>query len=141
MAVVAALKFDDFSAVCIPAGEADGGHDRFGAGVDEADHFHFGNLVAEEFGELGFEAGVGAKGHAVGGGALDNIDDLFAGVAEDEWPPGAAEVDELGAVFGLDGGAFAGGEIYGGSADTVEGADGAVDAAGDNGFGSFKPVC
>ena len=132
MAVVAACEFDDFGASCVAASKADGGEGGFGAAVGEADFFDPGEVVGDPFGDFDF-VGVGdAVGGAVGEGIGDGLDDGGVGVAEDHGSPGADVVDEGAAVYGVDAGALGGADEEGSAADGFEGADGGVDAAGDD---------
>lgn len=52
VAVVAALELDDLVTAGESAGEADGGHGGFGAGVDHADFFDGGDPVGDEHGHF-----------------------------------------------------------------------------------------
>ena len=75
------------------AGQAEGGHRRLGAGVDEADHLHGGDRLADQAGELDLQLGGGAVGGAALDGGGDDAGDGGVGVAEDERAVGADVVD------------------------------------------------
>ena len=139
--MVAAVELDDLAPAGNPARQPDGGHDGLGAGADEAHHLHFGHERADQFGEFGLHGGVGAEGQAVGGGLGNGLHHLVAGMAENQRPPRAAEVDQLGVVLRLYFYALAGLEVDGGAADPVKGADRAVHPAGDDFLCPFKPFC
>ena len=138
VAVVAAFKFYDFIAPGEAAGEADGGHGGFGAGVDHADFLDGGDPFGDEFGHFDL-VGVGdTVGDAVFCGFVNGGGDDVWGVAEDVWAPGADVVDVGFAIDIFDAGAFSTTDEEGVAIDIPEGADGGVDAAGDEGFGFLE---
>lgn len=132
--VVAAGEFEDGGASGVAAGEADGAHGGFGAGVDESDFFD-GGAVDNGGGQEGFGLGGGTEAQAAGGGVADGVDDGGVGVAVEHGAPGADEVDVGVAVDVGEVGALAAGEEHGGAANRAEGADGGVDATGDQAAG------
>ena len=119
VAVVAAFEFEDFVAAGVSAGEADGGHGCFGAGVDEANFFG-GGAAHDFFCEKDFCFGGGAVGEAAGGGLLDGFDDGGVCVAHEHGAPGAEEVDVCVAVDVVEFGSLCGGDEACLSADGVE---------------------
>ncbi len=112
----------------------------FGAGVDEADHFHRRHGLVDEFGEFDFAFG----GRAEAGAGFEHISNSFD---DGFWPGGRAEGDPGAdvsqcrrcrrvAVDVIDAGAVAAFYEEGCAADASEGADGGVDAAGNDFLGS-----
>src|SRR6185312_557128 len=65
-------------------------------------------------------------------------DDVGVGVAEDGGAPGADVIDVGAAILPVDARALGAGDEDGLAADGAEGADGAVDAAGDDGAGTLE---
>ena len=91
--------------------------------------------MADEFGEVSFGGDGGSEAGAFGGSLLDGFDDGREGVAEDHGSPGAEEIEVAVAVFVVEPGAFGSGEKGRLSANGAEGADGGVDASGEELFG------
>jgi len=88
VAVVAAFKLDDLVAVGKTAGEADGAHGGFGAGVDHAHHVESRYPFTEAIGEACFEFGGGTKSQAPVELLADGIQHRRVAVAEHHRPPG-----------------------------------------------------
>ena len=127
MAVVAAHELEHLVAAGDAAGQAQGAHGGFGAGVDHAHHFQAGHVGHHFFGQGDF---VGA-GSAVAGAA-------GVIVAQDHGAPGEDEVDVLAAVHVDDVAAVGFGDEEGQAVHVVAGAHGAVDPAGDELAGFVK---
>src|SRR6185437_10111613 len=81
-----------------------------------------------------------AEGEAARGGVLHRADDVGVRVAEDGGAPGADVIDVGAAVLPVDARALGAGDEDGLAADGAEGADGAVDAAGDDGARALEEV-
>ncbi len=130
MAVVAAVAFDDDVAFGGAACEPEGGHDGFGAGVDESGHGEVGHGVSDGGGELGF----GLATAAVAGAFVDLFGDGGAdggwAVAGDEWAVGHDVVDVGIAIDIGEASAFGFLDEDGGGSDGFKGADGRGDSAG-----------
>jgi len=140
VAVVAAVEFDDQIALGETAGEADGGHGGLGAGVAHADPFDRGNPVGDGARHFDFVGIRNAEGDAVFGDFVDGVGDDGGGVAEDVRAPGADVVDVGFAIDVGDAAAFGTADEERLAADVAEGADGGVDAAGDEGFGGVEKL-
>jgi len=135
VAVVAAVELDDLVAFGEAAGQADAGHGGLGAGVDHADFLDAGDPGGDELGHFHL-VGIGdAEGEAVFGGFVDGVGEDGGGVAENVGAPAADVVDVGFAIDILDAAAFGAADEEGVAIDIAEGADGGVDAAGDEGLG------
>ena len=140
VAVVAAVELDDEVAFGEAAGEADGGHGGLGAGVAHADLFDGGHPVGDG----------AAISTSKGFGMPKEMPSLatswmvlvmtVGGVAEDVRAPGADVVDVGLAIDVLDAAALGAADEERFAADVAEGADGRVDAAGDEGLGSGEEL-
>ena len=132
VAVVAAVEFDDAVAPGEAAGEAETGHGGFGAAVAHADLLNGWDPVDDGAGHFDFPWIGDAEAEAEFGGFVDDIDEDVGGVAEDGGAPCADVVDEQAAVDVFDDGTFGATDEERFAADIAEGADGAVDPAGDD---------
>ena len=124
VAVVAAVEFDDQIALGKSAGEADGGHGGFGAGVAHADLFNGGHPVGDGARHFDLEGIRDAEGDAVLGDFVNGVGDDGRGVAEDVWAPRADVVDVGLAIDVGDAAAFRATDEEWFAADVAEGADG-----------------
>ncbi len=130
MAVVAAGELDDFVSAGGSSGEADCGHNGFGAAGDEADLFDGIDGFDDHLGEGGLQWGRYAVAGALCHGLSDLIEDCFVGVAEDHGAPRQAVID-VSVVVGVgEDGALCFFDENGVCAHGFECSDGAVDAAG-----------
>ena len=130
VAVVAPLELDDAVAAGEGAGEAQGGHGRLRARANEPHQLDRWHRIHHQPRQLHLQL----RGRAEAGAALrrplEDLDDGWVGVAQDQRPPGEDVVDVLVTVHVVDARAAAVGEGDRVAADGLEGADGAVHAAG-----------
>ena len=127
--VVAADEFDDFTASGIAAGQPDGGHGGFRAGVDHAHFFHGGHHADNHFRHVHLRRRGDSIAQSPVYGGMYGVQDGFRGVSQDGGAPRADVVDELAAVRIRDVGAFGGLDEEGIAVHVAEGPDGGVDAA------------
>jgi hypothetical protein len=73
--VVATLELHDVLALGIGAGQADGGHGGFGAGIYKAHLLHVRKCREHHFGQVGFARGRCAEAGAIARGVDDCVDD------------------------------------------------------------------
>ena len=97
MTVIAARKFDDFAAASGSTGQPQGRHDRLGAGVDHADHFHTGHL-ADQLRHLYFYGCWCAEAQALFYSLHNGARHFLPAVAQNQRTPGADQVDVFLAV-------------------------------------------
>ena len=97
--VVATFKLDDLVAAGVAAGQADGAHGGFGAGVDHAHHVHGGHQFADLVGHGHFGGGGGAETQAFLYGRLHGGNHVGVVMAQDHGAPGAHVIDVLIVVF------------------------------------------
>ncbi len=97
--VVAAAELDDRVAAGGAACQADGGHDRFGAGGHEAHHLEVRHRGGHELGELDLLPARRPEREARGGSGRDRLHNLRVGVAEDQRAPRA---DVVHVAVGVD---------------------------------------
>ena len=98
MAVVAAHELEHLVAAGDAAGQAQGAHGGFGAGVDHAHHFQAGHVGHHFFGQGDFVGAGSAVAGAATGGLTHGGGDGGVIVAQDHGAPGEDEVDVLAAV-------------------------------------------
>ncbi len=96
--VVAAGELDDQGPVGLRTSQAQGGHDRLGAGAREAHPLDGLDPSHDLLGEQHLVGARRAERRRRGGRRGDRLDDGGVGVPEDHGPPGADEVDVLTAV-------------------------------------------
>ena len=138
MAVVAAHELEHLVAAGDAAGQAQGAHGGFGAGVDHAHHFQAGHVGHHFFGQGDFVGAGSAVAGAATGGLTHGGGDGGVIVAQDHGAPGEDEVDVLAAVHVDDVAAVGFGDEKGQAVHVVAGAHGAVDPAGDELAGFVK---
>lgn len=138
MAVVAALEFDDFIAARKAAGDAQGTHSGFRAGVDHAQFFYRRIDGSDEPGDFRFEQRRRAVARAAGCRFLQGFDDAGMGVAGNHGTPRTDVIDIGIAVDVGDGRSFGRGDEWRCAVDAAVRTDGAVDAAGHEGLGVLK---
>ncbi len=98
VAVIATDELDDFIASRASAGKTNRGHDRFGAGTDEADLFDRTNGLNDYLGQVGFKLRRYAEAGSFGHNLFDVPEDFGVCMAENHRSPGKAIVDILVAV-------------------------------------------
>ena len=138
VAVVAALEFDDFISACKSAGDAQGAHGSFRAGIDHAQLFDRRIDGFDETGDFRFKQGRRAVTRAAGSRFLQGLDDAGMGVAGDHWSPGTDVIDIGIAVDIGDGRAFGRCDEWRRTVDAPIRTDGTVDAAGHEGLGVLE---
>lgn len=138
MAVITSLEFDDFIAARKTAGDAQGAHGGFRAGIDHAQLFDRGIDALDEAGNFRFEQGRRAIARAAGRRFLQGLDDAGMGVAGDHGTPRTDVIDIGVAVDIGDGRSFGRGDKWRCAADASVRTDGAVDATGHEGLGVLK---
>ncbi|MNF67730.1 hypothetical protein D3C84_495520 [compost metagenome] len=123
MAVVAAFEFDDLVAACVAAGQADGAHGGFGAGVDHPHLLHGGHYLAYLLGHQHFDLGGGAIAQPLLNGLDDGGLDGRVVVTQQHGAPGADVVNIGLTVHVIEVGAIGVIDEAGCAADPIEGAD------------------
>ncbi len=99
--MVAALELDDRVAAGGGTRHSNGGCSGLGAAVDHAHYLNRRRQRNDQLGEIDFgRAGSRyPEGSPARRGVLDRIDHVGLRVAQDDRPPRADEVDELGAIL------------------------------------------
>lgn len=136
VAVVAAGELDDLGAAGEAPGQPDRRHGRLGPRVDQPDLLDRG-AVDDLGGQLHLTRGGGAEAGAEGGGLPDRLDHLGVGVAQDQRPPGADQVDVAPPVGVVQPGTLPDHEARG-ATDGTERAHRGVHPAGHDGQGAVE---
>jgi len=129
--VVVARELHDPVPAGRAAGDAERAHRGLGAAVHEADSVDARVALEHRLGEVHLAPRGRAEAGAVAGRVGDRLDDARVGVAQDHRSPRADGVQVRVAVLVPHGGALTAGQERGRAADAPEGADGRVDASGD----------
>ena len=131
----ASLKLHDFLSARVASGDAEGVHGGFGSAVHQPQHLHAWKQLLDVLGELHFPL----RGDAVEGALpkllAHGVDDVGVGVSQHQGTVGHAVVHVDLSVGAVEFAAF--GAVHKERV-RLEGSDGAVDAAGQDFFGSFK---
>jgi len=98
MAVITAVKLDDFIAFGVPARQADGAHAGFGAAVGHAHLFDAGNHAANQLGHRQFERVGNSKAGAKLGRVFDGGDNFGVSVSENSRAPSHHVIDKFVAI-------------------------------------------
>ena len=138
MAVVAAVEFHDFVAPGEAAGEPDGGHGRLCAAIDHADLLDAGDPTADEGGHLDLARVRNAEADAMRRGLADGVDNHGGRMAQDRGAPCADVIEVLIAIDIPDAGVLSALHEERLAAYAAEGADGGIDAAGDELLGEME---
>ena len=141
MSVVAALEFHDKLAPREAARDAQRREHGLRARRNHAHHLDAGDERADELRHLDLGLGRQAVARAELRGLLHGFDDGLVGVSENHRPPRAYIVRVSFSVFIPEVLPFGAGGEYRRAADAPEGADGAVDAAGDQPLGAREEFC
>ena len=131
VAVVAALELDDLVAPDESTRETQTGHGGFGPAVDHAHFLDGGNPTADQLRHFHFERIRDTEADSARGRGANGIDDHVGRVPENGRTPGADVIDVFVAIDVPDfraGGAL---DEEWFAAQTAEGADRGIDAAGD----------
>ena len=134
VAVIAPVHLDDLVAARVAAGESQRAHRRLGARVDHSNHpaLQARHHRADELRELHFARRSGAEAEPVADGLLHRVEHLGMCVTEDRGAPRADVVDQRHAVLGDDVRPLCLAHEGRIAADGSEGANRAVDAAGND---------
>ena len=135
VAVVAPVELDDFVPARDAACQANGGHGGFRAGRHKANAVDVPVVGQNQFSKFVLEARRRTERGAVGQRGRDAVHDRRMRMAQDEWSPRAAEVDELVAVGIPNVGALALVHEQRRSTDRFESPHRRVHAAGKQGLG------
>ena len=107
VAVIAAFEFDGEIAAGESARHAQSAHGGFGAGVDQAHHFHGRNDLRDQLGQFDFVPGGRAEAGAGFENLAQRVDHRRRAMAQEQRPPGADVIDIGIAVDVEDARAFA----------------------------------
>ena len=138
MAVVAAFELDDLVPARKAAGDADGGHRRLRARIDQAHHLHVRAGEADLFGEQRLRARGRAEAQPARSRRLHRRHHGGMGVAEDQRAPAHHIIGIDVTVCVEDPIPFAAVDEQGVTSHRAEGAHGGIDAAGKDGFGALE---
>src|SRR5690606_27390336 len=131
-------EFDKFVFAGITSREPDSAHASLGAAVDHPDQVDARIHLANAFGHFDFQQGGGSEGTGPFRTAFDRINNLFPCVSENHRPPGSDKVDIPVAIFVEKVAPLGFLDKARCSADTLEGTNRGVDAAGNALLRSFK---
>ena len=98
VAVIAAFKLDGEIAASKSTSDAESGHGGFGPGIDQPDHLHRWNGVADFFRQLNFAFSRCAKTGADRESVLNGGEDLRMPMPDEHGAPGANKIDVLVAI-------------------------------------------
>ncbi len=140
MTVVTALEFDNLVAPGVAAGQPDGAHGGFGAGVDHPHQVHVGHDPAQCAGQFGFNLGRGAEAQAELQLGLHGLQYRRVGVAQNHRPPGQHIVDVALALAVIQVGPFGPFHKQRRAPDAAECAYRRIHAAGNILTGSFEKL-
>ena len=129
MAVIAALKLDDFILSGCAACDTHRAHDRLRAGVDHANHLNIRHHGHDQIRQIRLALGRCAKAQTVFHGLLDCAQHLRIGVSQNHRSPRADIINVLYAVHICDVGALCGLDKARRHADRAVGAHRTIDTA------------
>src|SRR4051812_46929873 len=138
--MVSAIELDDPVAAGKRPGEPKRAHSGLGAGGNETQPLDRRHGFDNQLPESDLVLGRRAERHSVLRGVGHRLDDGRLGMAQDEWPPGAEEVDVIVTVGIVDVGSFSVGHERWGPTHGTERANWAVYAAREKLLGPLEEL-